>query len=207
MSADLDITYRPRGRIGGLRVGAHPSRALGSLGTFRDQVPFMTYPDARRIDVRATLRDPFQNTIVRRFQQRAAIDVWMLADLSGSLDYEGQGRKKDIIVALGVALARSVTRLGDRFGLYVCDATIREECSVPSTKRPGIVFDVARYLDEAACRGASAAGLLDAADRLVGARKMVLSGVGFPASSRSPAWGLRTACATRRHSRRHWGLD
>lgn len=173
MSREPDISYRPRGRIGSVKVGAHPSRALGSLGTFRDQVPFMMHPDARRIDVRATLRDPFQNTFVRRFQQRSAIDVWMLADVSGSLGYEGVGRKKDLIVALGAALARSVTRLGDRFGLYACDGTIRDESTVPPSKRGGIAADVVQRLESVTCTGASSAGLLAAAERLAGARRMV----------------------------------
>ena len=65
MTDARDIVYRPRGRISGLRAGAHSSRGVGSFGTFRDQVPFLVHPDARRIDVRGTLRDPFENTLVR----------------------------------------------------------------------------------------------------------------------------------------------
>ena len=56
-TAQADIVYRPRGRVPGTAVGAHRGRDAGGLGTFRDQVPFLRMPDARRIDVRATLRD------------------------------------------------------------------------------------------------------------------------------------------------------
>lgn len=172
-STDVDISYHPRLRVGGVRIGAHRSRAVGSLGTFRDQVPFMSYPDARRIDIRATLRDPFENTFVRRFHQRVAIDVFVLADLTGSLDYEGEARKKDLIVAVAAALARSATRIGDRFGLFGCDERLRGDCTIYPTKRPGIVPTVVAKLQDSVCTGASAAGLLDAAAHIGGSGKMV----------------------------------
>ncbi len=173
MSIEPTIAYRPRGRIAGSRIGAHPSRATGTLGSFRDQVPFMAVPDARRIDVRATLRDPFGNTFVRRFAQRAAIDVYALVDLSGSLDYEGQARKRDLATEFCVALARSAIALGDRFGLIGCDDGIREDCLISATKRRGIDGEVAAVLASCPTNGASVEGLAAAADRLAGIRKMV----------------------------------
>jgi uncharacterized protein (DUF58 family) len=115
----------------------------------------MTYRDARRIDVRVNLRDPF----VRRFQFRALIDLHALIDLSGPLGYEGHARKMDLVTTLCVALARSATRAGDQFGLIGCDATPREDCFIPATQRRGIVTDVAHRLARARCHGTSAIGL------------------------------------------------
>jgi uncharacterized protein (DUF58 family) len=168
-----EIHYRPRGRISGLRAGAHPSRAVGALGGFRDQVPFMAHPDARRIDVRATLQDPFENVIVRRHRQRASIDLYALVDLTGSLRYEGNASKAELAASLCVSLARSATRIGDRFGLIGCGASLREECFIPATARRGIADEVRARLGRAAWQGSGADGLLAAAPRLAGRRKTV----------------------------------
>ena len=151
-----DIAYRPRCCVSGVRFGAHPSPGAGALGAFRDHVPFMAYPDARRIDVRATLRHPFGNTFVRRFQQRASIDLYALVDLTRSLAYQGRASKMELITALCVALARSATRMGDRFGLIGCDAGVRPDCFIPATKRRGVAEEAAALLGRARCEGASA---------------------------------------------------
>lgn len=173
MNGGADIAYRPRGSVRGARVGAHESRVVGAFGAFRDEVPFLTHPDARRIDVRASLRDPFETIWVRRFHQRAAIDVVCLVDLTGSLAYKGRARKHDLVTAFCGTLARSATRIGDRFALYGCDENIRDDCIIAPSRRRGIEAEVTATLRRAACRGASAEGLVAAAERLVGARKMV----------------------------------
>ncbi|ASG24849.1 DUF58 domain-containing protein [Nitrospirillum viridazoti] len=182
MSPDVpDIHYRPRGAIASWRAGAHPSRQVGALGAFRDLVPFATYPDARRIDVRATALDPFETTMVRRFRQRAAIDVYALVDLSASLRYQGQAAKAALVRDLCVVLARSATRTGDRFGLIGCDAGMRQECFLPATARRAVSTDVAERLDPSRWAAAGmvkggmqpgAEGLAQAAPYLAGARKM-----------------------------------
>ncbi len=173
MSEVPDIVYRPRGRVSSLRIGAHASQDAGALGAFRDQVPFMAHPDARRIDVRATLRDPLGNTYVRRFRQRIAVDVYALVDLSGSMTFRGHAAKMDLVADLCAALARSSTRSGDRFGLIGCDAVMREDCVIPATKRRAISDEVRDRLGRAECRGAHAEGLKAAAEQLTGARKLV----------------------------------
>ncbi|MDZ5650005.1 DUF58 domain-containing protein [Nitrospirillum sp. BR 11828] len=182
-SDDLDIHYRPRGPITGRRAGAHPSRQVGGLGTFRDLVPFAAHPDARRIDVRATALDPFDTIMVRRFRQRASIDVYALVDLSASLRYQGHAMKAAVARELCVALARSATRIGDRFGLIGCDAVLRRDCFLPATARRGVAADVAVLLAPSRWGGPGtgmgpgpemgAGGLLEAGPYLAGARKMV----------------------------------
>ncbi|MEC4589698.1 DUF58 domain-containing protein [Nitrospirillum amazonense] len=178
MSPDApDIHYRPRGPVSGWRGGAHPSRQVGALGAFRDLVPFAAHPDARRIDVRATALDPFETTMVRRFRQRVAVDVYALVDLSASLRYQGQAAKAALVRDLCVALARSATRTGDRFGLIGCDAGLRQDCFLPATARRAVSADVAdrldpsRWADTKTVPGAE--GLAQAVPYLAGARKMV----------------------------------
>lgn len=139
MTAPQDIAYRPRGRFLSNRIGAHASSEVGGFGVFRDQTPFLRHPDARRIDLRATLRDPFGETYVRRFEQRQAIDVYAIVDLSASM---GFGAKHDIAADLVASLAFSANRIGDRFGLIGCDRALRQELLFPaSASRPLALID------------------------------------------------------------------
>jgi uncharacterized protein (DUF58 family) len=117
MSAPAEILYRPRGRFATTRIGAHPSSEVGGFGMFRDHAPFLRWPDARRIDLRATLRDPFEATHVRRFEKRNAIHVVALVDTSASMFAHDGAPKFALACAISKAIAFSATRIGDRFRL------------------------------------------------------------------------------------------
>jgi uncharacterized protein (DUF58 family) len=170
-----DIAYRPRGRVPSGPAGAHRGVDVGGFGVFRDHASFIRYPDARRIDIRATLRDPMGETYVRRFEQRHAIDVYAIVDLSASMRFRGAARKLDLVADLVAALAFSTTRIGDRFGLLACDARLRTDLLLPATRARGAALETAERLRFVEARGASAAGFEDAANFLAGRRKLVLA--------------------------------
>lgn len=130
-------------------------------------------PDARRIDVRATLRDPFEGTFVRRFESRTPVEVWALLDLSASMRFSGAADRRDLARAFCVGLARSATRIGDPFGLIGCDAGLREDVFLPASRARTRPSEVAERLAAAACTGTRADGLAEAARRLAGRSKMV----------------------------------
>jgi uncharacterized protein (DUF58 family) len=170
MIAPLDIAYCPRGRFRSNEIGSHPSSEVGGFGVFRDQTPFLRHPDARRIDVRATLRDPFGETYVRRFEQRQAIEVYAIADLSASM---GFGAKFDLMVDLCATLAYSANRIGDRFGLMGCDRALRPDVLFPATRSRSLALRAAESLREAPCAGEGAEGFLAAAAALGASRRLV----------------------------------
>ncbi|WP_132252218.1 DUF58 domain-containing protein [Methylobacterium segetis] len=171
MSAD--IVYLPRWRARGPRAGAHRARETGGLGSFKDQVSFLRLPDARRIDLRATLRDPFEGVHVRRFEARMAVEVWALVDLSASMRFSGAADRMALVGALCQGLAASATRIGDGFGLIACDAGIREDLSLIATRRRASAAEAAVRIGQARPTGRSAAGLLAAAARIAGRPKLV----------------------------------
>ncbi|GEP01214.1 DUF58 domain-containing protein [Methylobacterium haplocladii] len=173
MSGTGEVVYLPRWRPGGSRVGAHRGRDAGGLGTFRDQVPFLRLPDARRIDIRATLRDPFEGTYVRRFETRTAIEVWALVDLSASMRFRGEADRMALVADLCTGLAASATRIGDSFGLIGCDDAVREDLFLPATRRQGIAVERVHRLATIRCEGTGARGLTDAPRRLAGRPKLV----------------------------------
>ena len=168
-----EILYLPRWRPRGSRVGAHRGRDAGGLGTYRDQVPFLSLPDARRIDMRATLRDPFEGVQVRRFEARTAAEVWVLVDLSASMRYRGAADRMALARDLCAGLAASATRIGDGFGVIGCDAAIRPDLYLPATRRRGPALATADRVTRVPRRDSSAAGMLDAARRLAGRPKLV----------------------------------
>jgi uncharacterized protein (DUF58 family) len=168
-----EILYLPRWRPRGSRVGAHRGRDAGGLGTYRDQVSFLSLPDARRIDMRATLRDPFEGVHVRRFEARTAVEIWALVDLSGSMRYRGAADRMTLARDLCTGLAASATRIGDGFGVIGCDAAIRADLYLPATRRRGPALATVDRLTSVPRRASSAAGMLDAARQLTGRPKLV----------------------------------
>lgn len=174
MNGPFDIMYRPRGRFPNGAVGAHSASAVGGVGLFRDLVPFLRYPDARRIDIRATLRDPFGETYVRRFEQRASVDLYAIVDLSASMGFSGAANKLALASEICASMAFSATRVGDQFGLIACDRAIRRELFLPATRSRTAALRAAEELRLARCESSSAEGCLDGAALLGARRKIVL---------------------------------
>lgn len=174
MRPPADILYRPRGRFRSNHVGAHASSEVGGFGVFRDQTPFLRYPDARRIDLRATLRDPFGETHVRRFEQRSAIDVYALVDLSDSMGFVGVVDRFAVACDICAALALSATRIGDRFGLIAGADHLREGVCLPPTRGRSVALKRIERLRREGPDGGSAQSLLRAGMRLGAERKFVL---------------------------------
>ncbi|UTD26596.1 DUF58 domain-containing protein [Bradyrhizobium sp. WD16] len=173
MTSPADILYRPFGRFRSNHVGAHSSSEVGGLGVFRDQTPFRRYPDARRIDIRATLRDPFGETYVRRFEQRSAIDVYVLVDLSASMGFCGAADRFAAAGELCAALAYSSTRIGDRFGLIGCGEALRRETTFPATRSKTAALAAVAAIGRERPGDPGAEGFVAAAALLGVARKLV----------------------------------
>lgn len=170
----VDLPYRVVWKSRALRHGAHRSMQSGAGGLFRDLASLLEYNDPRRIDLRQSLRDPFEALHVRRFEEKSQIGVVMLLDVSGSMGFEGAARKMALAADLAQVLATSVRRAGDTFALYAADETVREELSVPPTRsRAGeaeMVAALRAYVPER--KGAS--GLIEAAQRIGRRRHLVI---------------------------------
>lgn len=117
------IAWRARGR----RPGRHASAERGLGMEFRGHAPLIAYPDPRRIDLRQTLRDPFDQVWVRTFNQKSTVPVFVACDLSGSMGFNGQMRKFDIAAAITASAAYSAFRVNDPFGFIGFDDQVRED--------------------------------------------------------------------------------
>jgi uncharacterized protein (DUF58 family) len=119
----------------------------------------MSAPDARRIDLRASLKDPFGQWIVRTFRQRSSIDLHVIADVSASMGVTGTRRKLDVVGDLTAAAAYSAYRTGDAFGFIGADQRLREDLYLPPTRAPGAGAALSAKLRRLEPFGRSAAAL------------------------------------------------
>lgn len=131
------IDYRIAWRSRTAFPGAHPSTQNGGGLEFSHHVNLFDAPDPRRLDLHASLKDPFEQWLVRRFRQRGGISVYVVADLSASMGFRGQHRKLDVLADLTAALSYAVNRSGDRFGFVGCDQQLRAEWFLPAGQRAG----------------------------------------------------------------------
>lgn len=166
----IDIPYRLAWRTRAARVGAHDSSHFGSGGMFRDLTSLLDARDPRRIDLRQSLRDPFENIHVRRFEQTSAIAVTMLADVSASMAFAGRTSKFALVRELAQVISSSAIRTGDTFAMFGADAQIRPELSQGATRARTAVGRTVEALKSFAPRHAGTSGLIDAA-MLAGARR------------------------------------
>jgi uncharacterized protein (DUF58 family) len=169
----VDLPYRLPWRSPGVRAGAHRSRHEGSGGFFRDFAPLMQRPDPRRIDLRVSVRDPFEGLFVRRFEQKTAIWVYALIDVSASMGFRGNADKMQLALALCAAIAASARRAGDSFGLVGCSHRIAPDLHFPATRTRAGEAEMLGRLASHEPRGAGTQGFLDAAALIAGRRKLV----------------------------------
>lgn len=167
------VDYRVRWKPGGVLPGLHRGSHAGSGHELRSVVPLNDYPDPRRLDLRATLRDPLQRLWVRDSKQSAALKVYALADVSASMSFKGQQDKFVLLRQIVMNLAQSAWRSGDRFGMYAADEDVRPELSLPARVNKGAADWLDRRMQGLSMRGRSANGLLRAIPLLPARRALV----------------------------------
>ena len=168
-----DVAYRIPWRTSGVRVGVHKSRHTGGSGLFNDFAPFIASPDPRRIAVRASLVDPFENLLVSRYQQTSSIAVHVLIDISASMGCTGRADKMAIACDVAETLAICATRAGDSFGLMACDSRISDEHFLPATRSLGAATAVIDSLRGLQPSRPGVSGLADAAQSIAGRKKLI----------------------------------
>jgi uncharacterized protein (DUF58 family) len=117
------IGWRNRGR----HPGRHASTQRGMGMEFIGHTSLLNYPDPRRIDLRQTLRDPMEQVYVRLFNQKSATPVYVICDLSGSMNFGSKTRKIRKAADIAESIARSATRNADPFGFVGFDDVVRED--------------------------------------------------------------------------------
>ena len=176
MAADagsIYVEYRVRWKTGGIRPGAFRGMQSGAGERFRSSIPLHARADPRRVDVRASLRDPLGGIWVRDFEQNSALKVLVLADVSASMGFVGRHDKIDQLRRIAVALARTAWRNGDAFGFYAASETPHSSLTLPARLNRGAADWLDRRLAMHAPSGKSARGLVQATAQLPHRRALV----------------------------------
>lgn len=172
------LLYRLPWQTVSVHPGAHPGQMIGAGHLFKRHEPLVASPDPRRIDLRATVLDPFSGYRVRVYQQPSTVNVYLIADLSASMSHAS---KKPALIRFLLTAAHSAFSYGDRFGFIGCEGNVIRPWLIPSCQQLGPVTALAEQLEASRFVGA-AEGLLQASAYLPSSRSLVflLSDCHFP---------------------------
>lgn len=168
-----EIHYKVPWRASGSYPGHHASQQKGGGLEFRNHVPLIDAPDPRRFDIRASLRDPFEQIRVRVYQQTSSIPVYVIADLSASMNFKGENTKREVLADFVSCLSYSAYRTGDTFGFVGCADSNSRPWILPPTLNRVAGKEVAEQLHNMKFDANSSEGLLHAAEQLGGRRSLV----------------------------------
>jgi len=175
-----EFNYRYPHSVFGNVPGAHSGSSIGSGDRFAGFADLFDYPDPRRLDIRASLRTNMVNGSVaenerwqvRRYQQRSAITLWLLADMSQSMAVANPNHRH--LAKLAQLIAYSAISMGDRFAMLGFDADWRQDVTIMPTRQrsmPHYAADLVRQAAAASKPGAN--GLSHATDLVSGSHGLV----------------------------------
>jgi len=167
------IHYQVDWRASGVRPGAHVGRLAGNGTLFRGHGSLMDHADPRRIDARATARDPYRRMLVKIYQQNASLPVWVVADWSASMGFHGKYDKVQQIAEICYQLAWSTWRMGDRLGFVACNDEVRRDMLVSPRCSRQVGDEVRKKLMDTTPPDGGATGLKKAAGVMGKERSLV----------------------------------
>lgn len=156
-----EFTYTIGWRSRGRHPGRHASTQRGMGMEFRGHTTLLSYPDPRRIDLRQTIRDPLEQIYVRIFNQKSATPVFVLCDLSGSMNFGGHQRKIALAASITESVAQSATHAGDPFGFIGFDENVREDWYCRPSLRPHTALELAASLRDYHPAHVGSSGLME----------------------------------------------
>lgn len=125
------FTYHIPWKSSSQHFGGHRGTQRGLGFEFRGNMSLVDYPDARRMDLRQTLRDPYEQVQVKIFNQDNTTPIYALCDLSGSMQYKGKQRKLDKAKEISASIASSAFQAGDVFSFVAYDEDVLEDYTLP----------------------------------------------------------------------------
>lgn len=168
-----EFSYHINWRSNSRRPGSHRSNQRGMGMEFRGHATLLSYPDPRRIDLRQTIRDPMEQIYVRIFNQKSATPVFVLCDMSGSMQYGSMQRKISTAGDITQSIAQTVTHNGDPFGFIGFDDSVREDWLSTLSARPHMAIEMAERLKSYQPKEVGSTALIDTVRLLPRERSLI----------------------------------
>jgi len=138
-----EFHYRIPWRSSSAHPGHHRSQAPGGGHEFHGHTSLVKAGDPHHLNIRASLSDPFGEFKVRQFLQTSIVPVFVLADLSASMQL---GDKPCLLARLSASIAYSVRRTGDPFGFIGIGADNRPCIYHPLRRHKSLGLELERQL-------------------------------------------------------------
>lgn len=161
-----EFVYRLPGNAVSSRPGAHRSNSRGAGMNFVSHARLMDQPDPRRLDLRASISNIQKEWLVRVNQQRAAVAVTAIVDVSATMHFGSPTSKITVAADFLEALGYSAGGLGDSVGLYAFDENMRSDLTLPPRYGRGTGQNMATTI-RASKPTTSGAATIDALTRCV----------------------------------------
>lgn len=167
------IDYRIRWKPSGHQPGAVRGVSAGIGDQLRALALLRDYPDPRRLDLRASLRDPFERLYVRDTYLNAACKVIVIVDASASMGYMGAVNRWQVAQEITAQLALAAYQSGDAYGLYLGNSRLIKEATMPPRLNRSAWLWVQQHFPKVLPQGNSADGLLQVIAQLPKRRSLV----------------------------------
>lgn len=168
-----EFHYRVPRRGGGWRQGSHRGLTLGMGQEFVSHRRLYDWPDPRRLDLRASLRDVRSDWLVRVNRQRISVPVHVIVDVSASMSFGSRVRKLQVAADFVAALGQSAFRVGDAVGMFAFDSHARMDLFMPALFSRGTGSLMASMLRNCQASTAGSEGLEEVALHVAGRHSLV----------------------------------
>lgn len=136
------FTYTIPWRSSSVHYGGHRGAQRGLGFEYRGNVPLVDFPDPRRMDLRQTLRDPYEQVQVKLFNQDNTTPIFAVCDLSSSMQFRGWQRKLTQAMEIAACIAYSAYDTGDIFSFVGYNQHVIEEMTLPLSHQLHQAFEV-----------------------------------------------------------------
>jgi len=130
-----DLLVFARSTVEGYFAGKHKSPFRGSSVEFADYKEYIPGDDPKRIDWRAYGRS--RRLFVRQFEAETDMSVYLLVDVSASMDYAGANSQSKYLLAarIAAALAYLMIHQGDKIALVLFSEKLKQFLPPGGTRR------------------------------------------------------------------------
>ena len=160
------FTYQIPWKSSSIHFGEHRGTQRGLGFEFKGNVPLIDYPDARRVDLRQTLRDPYEQVQVKLFNQDNTTPIFAVCDLSSSMQFKGKTRKLDLAKEIAASIAYSAFETSDVFSFIGYNQHVIETLTVNLSHHVHQSLELIEQLSEYTKMRVGSEGILEVAQYL-----------------------------------------